>query len=1426
MKSAFTCGQHPHQKEKAINNVINLWDEMRQDEFIREFEECIRILCHQDYRSKYTRDCLSFVVDCAARLNQEFSEGTKKFVGKVEFLEYLCVLISLWKKSHSMDFRFNSSHLLGLLSENMEELDDKLVRKLSKLFQDYFTDIKHPIRYVAASHLFKFQNAENPKDPANMSYRFHALRDSSAEVRLRCVQRMCLKLPYDDVIIRLTRDRDEKVRATAFKRAAISFEFRSLPDNERSKLIKSISAEKSEKVLVVIKEQLMTKLIEAFEYDISALLGSFGYPDEKKDAEHFIDLALESLLESEKKAPGQMERFVKKFSKNCLNTQRLIRSNTISFQSIISWHKLIRFIQKNEDLLEPDDRGEQYDLESKDPLNGSAISSQEQIEDQFVSQTTKSSLKSTRTPLVYYLIPEFPHFCSFVTSFVESVEDCGREEEAPLVLENLVFEEFISMIDCFDLFDSAYKNALLNTLNRFIHFEALVYYFPDYISTIIKCLSTHLFTCSRDSLVFIARARESLMNEGIPDPESINNISSAPMEEEDDDQYSRVIDRIGDLRDRLEIALEANDLENADSITKEIRELDRKKKELMTRKSSISVDGSGFRSSDAEDDDDRDEVKRKSRNLSEKKRRDQFNMLINELCSMVNLNQNEDLTCQGNKKMDKSSILRATISFLKNHSEENNRAGRFESVDNGSHTDSSGHINHSLINAWKPSFLSTEEFSHLSLEALDAFVLVFETDPNGSILYVSESILPLLGFSPASVVPGHRSNASSVDNDQKHGHQHSPVLCESRVSVYDLIHESERSSLRKLVSEAMDRSKSDHNDGHNFVSMLAHFRYRSSAPERESIESSGIHELIRIVGTVRRIEESSNAGNRSCFVSICRLQAPKLLKELHVLMPIFSDSYGTSRSNEFVSRHSLEWKFLFLDHRAPTIIGYLPFEVLGTSGYDYYHWDDLDLVVAGHQQLMQTGASTSCHYRFLTKGQQWIWLKTKYYITYHMWNSKPEFVVCTHTVIGYANILKKTPFSSEDGGEKTASDATTTDESIKGTSENESKKSESSTFNIGAGLVDGFSGYLKTTFKGNPSSPPASADASNPAGDDGSEYKESGETQDPNGSETRKKESTASAIGSGLMNTVLKTTSFFKSDAGDAKTKGSSDICPDSTPKDENSDETVDKSTPTEQISQKAVGSAKTFGNFLFNVANKAGQTVTATATKLKQTVEQNTLLADFTKEQQEFIKEHGGNIDVGKVPWAGCENEEEVKQQIISLSQDKRNFVRSPPSGASFEFDMQNMLPVALGLLKHDPNLETMRFDLVPKLVNEETFWRNYFYRVQLIKQSTSSSNTNKGCKGWASSSSSSAEGPDDPSPTNPEPEFISDTIQGSVSDEDLQSGMRQLGLRNENKVGSMQDDQRWEDEINKDLQEFEVVNKDGNNGLDDDLESELAQL
>ena len=80
---------------------------------------------------------------------------------------------------------------------------------------------------------------------------------------------------------------------------------------------------------------------------------------------------------------------------------------------------------------------------------------------------------------------------------------------------------------------------------------------------------------------------------------------------------------------------------------------------------------------------------------------------------------------------------------------------------------------------------------------------------------------------------------------------------------------------------------------------------------------------------------------KTVFVCTGRLLDSALLREMSVVV----DSTNT----EFSSRHSLEWKFLFLDHRAPPIIGYLPFEVLGTSGYDYYHMDDLEKVAACHE---------------------------------------------------------------------------------------------------------------------------------------------------------------------------------------------------------------------------------------------------------------------------------------------------------------------------------------------------------------------------------------------------------------------------------------------------------------------------------------------
>lgn len=84
------------------------------------------------------------------------------------------------------------------------------------------------------------------------------------------------------------------------------------------------------------------------------------------------------------------------------------------------------------------------------------------------------------------------------------------------------------------------------------------------------------------------------------------------------------------------------------------------------------------------------------------------------------------------------------------------------------------------------------------------------------------------------------------------------------------------------------------------------------------------------------------------------------------------------------------------------------------------------------------------------------------------------------------------------------------------------------------------------------------------------------------------------------------------------------------------------------------------------------------------------------------------------------------------------RNFVRSPPTGVEFQFDYDISYPIAMAIMEQDPNLEKMRYELVPKMwalliiyfdflliyyysscsISEEEFWKNYFYRVSLICQ------------------------------------------------------------------------------------------------------------
>ncbi|XP_049848113.1 synapse-associated protein of 47 kDa-like isoform X2 [Schistocerca gregaria] len=79
---------------------------------------------------------------------------------------------------------------------------------------------------------------------------------------------------------------------------------------------------------------------------------------------------------------------------------------------------------------------------------------------------------------------------------------------------------------------------------------------------------------------------------------------------------------------------------------------------------------------------------------------------------------------------------------------------------------------------------------------------------------------------------------------------------------------------------------------------------------------------------------------------------------------------------------------------------------------------------------------------------------------------------------------------------------------------------------------------------------------------------------------------------------------------------------------------------------------------------------------------------------------------------------EGEVREMIMNLSESHRHFTNALPDEDDFQLDLQDWVPVAMAALKKDDRLNRLRYELVPEKISEYCFWRNYFYRIMIIKK------------------------------------------------------------------------------------------------------------
>ncbi|XP_048462797.1 aryl hydrocarbon receptor nuclear translocator-like protein 1 [Rhincodon typus] len=375
---------------------------------------------------------------------------------------------------------------------------------------------------------------------------------------------------------------------------------------------------------------------------------------------------------------------------------------------------------------------------------------------------------------------------------------------------------------------------------------------------------------------------------------------------------------------------------------------------------------------------------REAHSQIEKRRRDKMNSFIDELASMVP-------TCNAmSRKLDKLTVLRMAVQHMKTLR---------------------GATNPYSEANYKPAFLSDDELKHLILRAADGFLFVVGCD-RGKILFVSESVFKILNYSQTDLIGQSlfdylhpkdiakvKEQLSSFDVaprerliDAKTG---LPVktditpgpsrLCSGARRSFFCRMKCNRPSVKLEEKDFASNCSKKKVDRKSFCTIHSSGYLKSWPPTKMGLDEDN---------------EPDNEGcNLSCLVAIGRLHP-------HIVPQPISGEIRV-KSTEYVSRHAIDGKFVFVDQRATVILGYLPQELLGTSCYEYFHQDDIVHLAECHRQVLQSRdkITTSC-YKFRIKDGSFITLRSYWFSFLNPWTKEVEYLVSTNTVVFASSLAR------------------------------------------------------------------------------------------------------------------------------------------------------------------------------------------------------------------------------------------------------------------------------------------------------------------------------------------------------------------------------------------------------------------------------------
>ncbi|XP_041419938.1 endothelial PAS domain protein 1 S homeolog isoform X1 [Xenopus laevis] len=293
--------------------------------------------------------------------------------------------------------------------------------------------------------------------------------------------------------------------------------------------------------------------------------------------------------------------------------------------------------------------------------------------------------------------------------------------------------------------------------------------------------------------------------------------------------------------------------------------------------------------------------------------------------------------------LDKASIMRLTISFLRTH-----KVLSSVCVDRNIDTD------------------SEKEMDNLYLKALEGFVAVVTQD--GDMIFLSENVNKYLGLTQVEL---------------------------TGLSIFDFTHPCDHDEIRENLSMktglGSGKKNKEANTEHDFF-----MRMKCTVTNRGRTVNlkSATWKVLHCTGHVK-------AYNSYHPHSLCGYKEPILSCLIMMCQPIQHPSNIDIPldSKTFLSRHSMDMKFSYCDDRITELIGYHPEELLGRSAYEFYHALDSESMTKSHQNLCTKGQVVTGQYRMLAKHGGYLWVETQGTVIYNTRNSQPQCIVCVNYVL-------------------------------------------------------------------------------------------------------------------------------------------------------------------------------------------------------------------------------------------------------------------------------------------------------------------------------------------------------------------------------------------------------------------------------------------